>query len=172
MPAPSLGWDTADARKPWSAELLKAVAAHRPDLDGGNPEGFVPGYAQLSAEAQAKYWGEFFVAVAKLESDWNPHAFYEEDESINDSVGLFQISYADQQPYGLEPLDPKAKSLEDPLVNIRCAVKMMAHWLRKDGVVAGGSAGKWRGGARYWAVLRKAASRAKIQAYVKKQMGL
>lgn len=114
--------------------------------------------------------GEFFVVVARLESDWNPHAFLKEKPPANDSVGLLQISYEDQSDYKLEPPDPEAKSLEDPLVNIRCAVRMIAHLLRQNGVVAGRSAGKWQGGARYWAVLRKPASRAEIQAYVEKQL--
>ena len=47
-----------------------------------------------------------------------------------------------------------AKSLEDPLVNLRCGVRIMCTLVAKDGVIASSDGGRHRGGARYWSVLR------------------
>jgi hypothetical protein len=71
-----------------------------------------------------------------------------------DSVGLLQLSYEDEPIYHLEQLDRNTRSLEDPLVNLRCGVKIMSTLVAKDGVVASSNGGKHRGGARYWSVLR------------------
>ena len=77
------------------------------------------------------------------------------------SIGLFQISYRNQWHYGLEPL-ASAKVLEDPLVNIRSAVKIMAYLVDKDGVIASGSGDNSLGGARFWSTLRDAAPRGRL----------
>jgi hypothetical protein len=74
-----------------------------------------------------------------------------------DSIGLVQLSYEDEPIYYLEHLDRDAKSLEDPLVNLRCGVKIMSTLVAKDGVVASSEGGTHRGGARYWSVLRAGA---------------
>jgi hypothetical protein len=49
--------------------------------------------------------------------------------------------------------DRSVMSLENPLVNLRCGVKIMSILVAKDGVVASSEGRKHRGGARYWSVL-------------------
>jgi hypothetical protein len=71
-----------------------------------------------------------------------------------DSVGLLQLSYEDEPVYHLEHLDRGVKSLEDPLVNLRCGVKIMSALVARDGIVASSEGGTHRGGGRYWSVLR------------------
>jgi hypothetical protein len=168
-----LSWDTKAERKAWSAELVKAVEAHKADLDRGNPDGFIPGYTGLSADQQVKFWAELIIGMAKFESAWKPNTIYHEPPPLNiDSVGLLQLSYEDQPGYKLEPLDRAKRSLEDPLINLRCAVKIMAKLVAKDGVVAAGAGKKSRGAARYWSVLREGHRIDEIKARTKKQLGL
>lgn len=114
---------------------------------------FAPNYATLPPPRRVEVWAAIFVAIARYESAYDPHNLYREPFG-QDSVGLLQLSYEDQATYGLEPLDRQARSLEDPLVNLRCGVKILARLIRRDGVIAAGSSLKnARGGARYWSTL-------------------
>ncbi|MFM9435631.1 hypothetical protein ACFDR9_002701 [Janthinobacterium sp. CG_23.3] len=168
-----LSWADKPVRKPWSEQLLASVAAAKNTLDLGNPEGFVAGYSTLSLEHQLKFWAELLVAIAWRESAWEPTAIYHEPAPLGiDSVGLLQLSYEDAVNYTLEPLDRAAKSLEQPLVNLRCAVVIMASLVSRDKVVASSSRNRHAGGARYWSVLRKGHHIVEIQAKVKTAMGL
>ena len=150
-----LTWDSRPERKAWSAQLLESVASAKQELDRGNPEQFASGYSGLSESQQIKFWAELFVAIARFESNWKPHEIFREPPPLGvDSVGLLQLSYEDEPVYQLEHLDRSAASLEDPLVNLRCGVKIMSTLVAKDHVVAASDRGKHHGGARYWSVLR------------------
>jgi hypothetical protein len=151
----SLSWDSVPERIAWSAQLLASIAAFKEQLDQGNPEAFAPGYAALPPARQIKFWAELIVAIAKFESNWKPHTIFHEPPPLGvDSVGLLQLSYEDQPNHKLEPLDREAKSLEDPLVNLRCGVKIMARLVSKDAVIASSEGNRHKGAARYWSVLR------------------
>jgi hypothetical protein len=173
LPPVTLSWDTVEERKAWSAELLAAAALHKAELDRGNPDLFIPGYLQLTPEQQLKFWAELVIGVAKFESSWKPHVIFHEPPPLGiDSVGLLQLSYEDQSAYGLEPLSRSQKSLENPLVNLRCGVKIMARLVARDAVVARGKGKQSRGAARYWSVLREGHHVEEIRARTKLQLGL
>ena len=179
MPELTLSWDSKPERKPWSTELIKAVQAHLADLEKGSPDQFIAGYSGLSADRKILFWAELVVAMAKFESSWNPHNIFHEPPPLGvDSVGLLQLSYEDQPVYGLEPLSREQKSLEDPLVNIRCGVKILARLISKDGVITKevvvDGKRKFRGASRYWSVLREGTRHHlnEIKAMVKKATGL
>ena len=154
----SLSWESAryPDRASWSRELLQCIRAHKAELDQGNPESYLAGYNQLDAAHQLKFWGELMVAMAQFESSWNPHSRYREANGQY-SVGLFQLSYANARDYAWEPISEERASLEDPLVNIRCAVIVLAHLVAQNRVVASSEGGRHQGGARYWSVLRAGA---------------
>jgi hypothetical protein len=174
----ALSWDDDATRKTWSAALVAAVREHKDELDRGNPDAFIPGYAQLSPDEQVKFWAELVVAIAKYESNWNPRAHFKEPPPLNVvSLGLLQLSYEDGAQYHLEALDQHARedhALEDPQVNLRCGVAMLAHLVARDGVVAAGRGDKSRGAARYWAVLRDGRTHrlAQIKANVRRALGI
>jgi len=152
---PALTCDSVPERRAWSKQLLESIAAHKPDLDRGNPDQFAPGYSGLSTSQQILFWAEMFVAIARFESNWKPQTIFHEPPPLGvDSIGLLQLSYEDEKNYHLEHLDRTARSLEDPLVNLRCGVQIMSTLVAKDGVVASSDQKKHRGGARYWSVLR------------------
>jgi Transglycosylase SLT domain len=151
----TLSWDSLAERSAWSKQLLDSLTTAKPQFDMGFPEKFAPGYSGLSASLQLKFWAELIIAMAKFESNWKPHEIYHEPPPLGiDSVGLLQLSYEDEQNYQLEKLDRVAKSLENPLVNLRCGVKILGTLISKDRVVASSENGTHRGGARYWSVLR------------------
>jgi hypothetical protein len=169
----TLSWDSRPERKPWSEQLLKSVALAKEELDRGNPEQFVPGYSELSESQQIKLWAELFVAMARFESNWKSHEIFHEPPPLGvDSIGLLQLSYEDEPLYHLEHLDRSVKSLEDPLVNLRCGVKIMSTLVAKDGVVASSDSGRHRGGARYWSVLRAGHHIEEIRTAAREAVGL
>ena len=123
----TLTWDSVPERKAWLRQLLESIASARQELDRGKTlQRFAPGYSGLAAPRQKKFWAELFIAIARFESNWNPHDIFHEPPPLGvDSVGLLQLSYEDEPVYHLEHLDRNVKSLEDPLVNLRCGVKIM-----------------------------------------------
>jgi Transglycosylase SLT domain len=171
-----LSWDDSPERVAWSRALVEAIRARKLDLDAGNPDAFIPGYAALSPDGQVKFWAEFVVAIAKYESTWNPHAHFEEPPPLKVmSIGLLQIAYEDQKEYHFDPpLDRKTNSLEDPGTNLRSGVAILAQLVAHDGVVVGGKGNRSRGAARYWAVLRSGKSHrlTEITALTKKNAGI
>jgi hypothetical protein len=117
----SLSWDNVLARKAWSAQLLTSVGNSIARLEQGNPDAFISGYSTLSPVLPIKFWAELLIAVAKFESSWNPNDIFSEPPPLTEaSIGLLQLSYQDQSSYNLEPLSQAARSLQDPLVNLRC----------------------------------------------------
>jgi len=171
----ALSWESVASRAAWSAELQGAVTAKQEDLEKGKPEEFVAGYGTLAAEMKVKFWAELIVAMAKYESAWKPTTRFKEPAPLNVwSIGLLQLSYEDAGHYPLEPLSPAAKSLEDPLVNLRCAVVILARLLVRHGTVASSNGSTHKGGAAYWSVLRAGATHklAEIKALTRKYVDL
>jgi hypothetical protein len=170
-----LSWDTKPARKAWSADLIAAVTAHQAELAKANADAFLNGYSTLSPQLQVKFWAELIIAMAKFESAWKPDTkFFEPPPLRQFSVGLLQLSYEDQPIYRFAPpVVEAAKSLEDPLVNLRCGMKVFAKLVAQDKMVVSGD-GNHRGAARYWSVLRAGSKHhlADIKALTKKHVGL
>jgi Transglycosylase SLT domain len=168
----SLSWDS-QTRRPWSVTLLTSIQNALPKLALGNPNGFLNGYDSLAADLQLKFWGELVVAVSKFESSWNPHDIFHEPPPLSvDSVGLLQLSYQDESPYNLEPLSESHKSLEDPSINLRCGVTILAALVAKDRTVASSLNGRYRGGAAYWSVLRAGHKVDQILSITRRNLGL
>ncbi|HME59567.1 MAG TPA: hypothetical protein VKF63_14575 [Terracidiphilus sp.] len=180
-----LTWENINhpERKAWSDELRKAIEPNLRVLETANDiTNFAPNYAILSEKQRIDVWASLFAAIASFE---DPHyktaASYTETKILNKktgkyytafpSIGLFQLSYKEQTAYGWEHVDKNAKSLEDPLVNIRCGVKVLVHLVGRDHVIASGNAQNPRGGARYWSVLQEGKSHhlKEIQEMVRKQ---
>lgn len=103
--------------------------------------------------------------MAKYESGFDPKNVYHEPPPLGvDSIGLFQLSIESEK--SLCSLKSK-DDLKEPITNIKCAVKVLSKWVQKDGVLFGGQKGAWRGGSRYWSVLRTTSgSYSKIMNYM------
>lgn len=103
-------------------------------------------------------------AIAKRESNFKTETTYNETGHLQGVVsrGLFQISKDSANGYGCNIVNEK--QLHDAQKNIQCAVKILARWSTKDGVLIGPNK---KGCARYWAVCRETSgSYKKIMEYM------
>jgi len=164
----ALAWESGHPeRRAWSDELRKAIRAHISSLENASDiQDFAPDYSRLSTQDRVDVWATLIVAMSRFESKYDPTAIYPESFGV-DSIGLLQLSYENETYYRLERLDRSARSLEDPLVNIRCGVKILAVLVKRDGVIASGTGSSSRGGARYWSTLRTDGKLSDIQRIVR-----
>jgi len=119
---------------------------------------FCPKYSNLSYAQRKQYWTFLISSMVRFESDFNTNSKY--TESFNDSNGnkvvsrgLLQISIESGNAYGCGL--KTAQDLHDPHQNLSCGIRILNRWVARDGRIAGKVSGSWRGGARYWAVLRE-----------------
>lgn len=181
-----LSWNATAGREEWTVfvhGLMKNELL--PVFDrAGDIEKFCPKYKQLSDDKRALVASEIVSAVAKFESGWRPTTRMKEPSSGFPkpdpvtglpvySEGLLQLSYQDSRNYAkrgtycdgirwdkdksLSPTDPK-KTILQPLINLNCGVNILAHLVKRDGVIAQGSGSASKGGADYWSVLREGSS--------------
>lgn len=120
---------------------------------------FCPKFSRLSDAQRKQYWIHMISSMVRFESNFKPATKY--TEGFNDSKGnpvisrgLLQISIESANSYGCG--FKNAEELHDPLKNLSCGVRILDRWVGRDGRIAGKVSGSWRGGARYWAVLRAA----------------
>jgi uncharacterized protein (TIGR02594 family) len=130
------------------------------DLNPSDIRRYVDGYPSMSIEKRMNFWKHFLSCMAMKESGINPATEFR--ESFNDSRGkrvisrgLFQLSIESVNGYkrhGYEGINSFSE-LHDPIVNLEAAVFILKHWIKRDGQIASGTS-PWKGGARYWSVLR------------------
>lgn len=161
-------WSVENPDGSWTRITEQAVAqSPLVQLIPADVQNYCPSYARLTQKQRGQFWVALFSAMAKPESNFKPHSFYQ--EKFNDgkgrpviSRGLLQISHesANQPRYACGVTQPQ--SLHDPKVNLSCGVKIMSKWVKTDGVI---SQPHWsavpKGGARYWSTLRP--QRGKVQ---------
>lgn len=145
----------------WSNHLYSELDRIGQDLldvipaDAGT---FCPNYKNLSYTDRKKYWIYIISAMAKFESGFDTNTKYKEDFEDNSgnnviSRGLLQISIESSKGYDCGMTD--AQELHNPLKNLSCGVRILDRWVGRDGRIGGKVNSKWRGGARYWSVLRE-----------------
>lgn len=155
----------------WDSIVRELVEASRlPDLAPSDVIALFPIYKTSRLE-RVHFWCQLLSIMAKYESGFDPLQYYTED--FNDSKGnkiisrgLLQISIESANAYGAELTN--AEQLHDVRTNLRCAILILDRWVSRDLVLASGIVGNWRGGARYWSVLRDSSkSKSKILSYLK-----
>lgn len=141
-------WQNAD----WDNALIEAIEAE--GLTALQPSDA----KDFSLEPTSTLdWARLLIQMAKFESNFKPTTTYQ--EAFTDakgrrvvSSGLFQISIESSNARGCNFGSQGELLIAER--NIRCAVKIFAYWVKRDGRIAGIAPGQWRGGARYWSVLR------------------
>ena len=165
----------------WSQHLVKTLTVSRlPSEIPSDIKEFCPKYPQLGEVDRIEVWAQLLSKMTERESKFNPKAFmYECNKSKNVygknarydskrgwcmtgghkddggyviSRGLLQMSLATAKSYGCDI--QSASDLHDAKKNLSCAHTIMVKWVRDDKRLAGKVGTKWRGGARYWSVLR------------------
>ena len=139
----SFHWNNKD----WDSILINALKKSK--LMTLVPEDFLE---FGSIKNPIEFWGNILVEMARWESSFDPSTEYKESFGVW-SRGLFQLSLSDKANYkGIE--FTTEESVHDPKLNIEAAVLIMEKLVSQDMRIAGKSGGKWKGGARYWSVLR------------------
>lgn len=165
--ADSASWDVGHPeRSAWTKRTADVVSAVLPSLEKARDvTRFCPKFSSLSRPERIEFWVEVISVMAFYESNWSPKLHYGEPPPLGyDSIGLLQLSYEDKH-YKFCTLNRKAKSLENPLLNLDCGIRILAQLVAKDGII--GSDKPYRGGARYWSVLREKRALPKVLAKLK-----
>lgn len=156
----------------WSDHVYEQLPDLGPDLLKANPldaKIFCPNFANLSESERKQFWAFFISSMAKFESDFDPKEAYTEGFKDNKgryvvSRGLLQISIESSQSYrcGFK----SSVEMHSPTRNLSCGIRILNHWMKRDNRIASKLGLGWRGGARYWSVLR-AGKKTSYQSIVK-----
>jgi len=180
-------WDAEEDAEAWTAAVIAALTGPEgAALMASTPSDvldFCPGFETLDERGRAAFWVATFSAMAKLESNFRPELTFNEKANCSFagcqdvfttqdgrdviSRGLLQLSQESANGYrGCTVPRDNEELLHDPAVNLRCGVIIMTRWVPQDGVIAKRES-PWRGGARYWSVLRRPEKIAQIQAFTR-----
>lgn len=135
---PVMRWDHTPEGEAWTAETLAALREIGAPLLSEVPrdiDEWCPGYAEAEEADRAAFWAGMLSTLAKHESTWNPRAA----GGGGRWIGLVQIAPATARGYGCEA-DTVAE-LKDGAANLRCAVRIAAVTVPRDGYVGSGSEG-------------------------------
>ena len=177
-------WATVADGAAWTEFTANAIDEFGGGLISSSPsdiEGFCPSYATLNDEVKRAFWVSLVSAMARPESNFDPDVSFNEydnckypgckdDFTTRDgrkvvSRGLLQISQESANGYkrfGCEIAIEAEETLHDPETNLRCGVVILSRWVSADGQIAKETS-PYRGGARYWSVLRRPGKIAGIQ---------
>jgi hypothetical protein len=159
----------------WSKHVYDQLPVLGKDLISQSPADitqFCENYPNLSQMEKKNFWVYLMSAMTELESGHRPETKYTEafpDAQGNAVIsrGLLQISIESGNGYGCG--FNNTEDLHDPYLNLDCGMRILNRWIGRDGMIAGKVSNAWRGGARYWAVLRKDTHLTKIKGWTQSQ---
>jgi hypothetical protein len=144
--------DDASLWTQWLSEDLETHGAVLIDLIPADATTFCKTWPRLTRRGREQVWITLISAIAKHESDFNPHGIFEEPPPTSElSIGLMQLSLSDAKEYHCD-FTTEAQ-IEDPRSNLECAVRILAALVPTDGVVGGDRDDGELGAAGYWSVL-------------------
>mgnify|MGYP006277482325 FL=1 len=140
---PALRWDHVPQSGAWETAGYAALQSHAavlPELVPGDVAAWCPGYVDAARTERAAFWLGLVSALARHESTWTPEAV----GGGGRWFGLVQISPATARHYGCAATSGQA--LLDGAANVRCALRIWAVTVPRDGVISrdiGGIAADW-----------------------------
>ncbi len=154
-------WESKHADgKEWTAHVINKLDTLGKDLLSTQPTDiatFCPKYPTYSYAQKKDFWAYLFSVMVRYESGFDPNVTYRESFRDQDgnyiiSRGLLQISLESSQGYdcGFR----SEQEIHDPYLNLSCGLRIFNRWMKTDKSIAGKVGTSWRGGARYWSVLR------------------
>jgi hypothetical protein len=177
LPIPA--WAAHAQSASWTKMTLDAIHEFGDNLlqtEIQDAQDFCPAYQRLSMNAREIVWVQLISSMVNFESGFNPIAFFAENKRGKDgniviSRGLMQISKGSANDYGCGIQTDV--QLEDAKTNLRCGVRILSTLVSKYHAIHGlqeqiilDPNNPWRGGARYWSVLRSKAKDFLIRASV------
>jgi hypothetical protein len=131
-------WDHVPASTEWETAGRAALDSHAailPELVPGDIDTWCPAYETAPKAQREAFWLGLMSALARHESTWNEAAV----GGGGRWFGLVQISPATARLYGCQATSGQA--LLDGSANVSCALRIWAHTVPRDGVVADGRRG-------------------------------
>ena len=159
---PDLAWPEGPRAERWTVAAMSALQTHgKPLVETvpGDIETWCPGYEAASDAERAAFWAGLLSMLARYESTWNPRAV----GGGGRWFGLVQIAPATARGYGCEARSGEA--LQDGAANLRCAIRIMAVTVLRDGVVAAGGGGV----AADWGPFSSSGKRGEMAAWTRSQ---
>ena len=166
----------------WTSHLVSEIEK-RPTLlavelvDAGE---WCPNWSKLSRADRVQFFAHFIAGMTRWESNNNPNSSTPEckkgeclyngncfthptlgqcmkgghaaDGGVVISRGPIQLSFGSALGLGCKLSKPS--DLNDPFMNFTCGVQLLNGYVTEDRRIAGKVAGKWKGMARYFAVVR------------------
>lgn len=171
-------WQWTGVNKKFSLLAEMALESGVISLINQNPSDiktYCIGYPKLAPPQRLQFWGDLLSAISFYESGHNKELKYQEAFNDNSGLrvisrGLLQLSFESAKGYGCSL--EKAQQLHNPANNIDCGVRILNRWVLEDGVIStdiGWFKSQWRGGARYWSVLRQPEKLSAIQEKIQQQ---
>ncbi len=140
-------------------DMLESDAAVLTQVVPQDAEYWCPGYSEADEAQRAAFWVGFMSALARYESTWNPQAV----GGGGRWYGLLQIAPATARYRGCEA--GSGAALTDGAANLRCALRIMAVTVPRDGVVSQGT----RGVAADWGPMRNPEMTAEMRDWLHRQ---
>jgi hypothetical protein len=159
---PRTRWEHLAEASLWTRSALSALKAHGAPLVQSVPRDIAtwcPGYAGGDEPRRRAFWVGFLSALAKHESTYNPKAV----GGGGQWHGLLQIGPATARGYKCRA--GTGEALRHGPDNLSCAIRIMAHTVPRDGVVAEGQ----RGVASDWGPLSSESKREDMQRWTRAQ---
>nr|WP_245972212.1 transglycosylase SLT domain-containing protein [Rhodovulum robiginosum] len=159
---PPMRWDHRPEAARWTEASLAALqgpGAPLVDLVPADITAWCPAYPEAGPAQRRAFWAGLFSALAKHESTWNPGAV----GGGGRWFGLVQIAPATARGYGCQARS--GEDLKNGTLNLSCAIRIAAHTVPRDGVVAKGG----RGIAADWGPFHSAAKRTDIATWTAQQ---
>lgn len=144
----------------WSDHVRRELYVLAPALLNSLPKDsgvYCPNYKNLTLIQREDFWIYLLSAMARYESNFNPNLKYKESFYDNNgknviSRGLLQISIESSRGYNCGFVNEN--EIHDPFKNLSCGLRILNKWMINDGYIGSRVLRSWRGGARYWSVLR------------------
>ncbi len=160
---PRTRWGKGDAARVCARATMKAVGTH--GLDSVVPrdiETWCPAYTENGPTERRAFWVGMMSALSKYESGGDPQAV----GGGGRWWGLLQILPATARGYGCRATTGPA--LQNPVDNLACAARIMAHTVRRDRAVALND-GRWRGVAADWGPMSNRDKISQMAAWTREQ---
>lgn len=160
--APVARWDFRPEATEWterSLQMLETEAAVLTEIVPDDIASWCPAYTLADRPQRAAFWVGFLSALTHHESTHRPEAV----GGGGRWYGLSQILPATARGYGCEARSGQA--LLDGGANLQCALRIMAHTVARDNMVATGR----QGVAADWGPLVQANKREEMRAWLLRQ---
>lgn len=162
---PRMRWQHMEGNAVWTRSALSALKDHGSPLVDMVPRdiaNWCPAYPTNDDARRRAFWVGYMSALAKHESTYKPWAV----GGGGRWYGLLQILPATARGYKCNV--GTGEALKNGAANLSCGVRIMAHTVKRDGVIHGRDS-KWRGVSADWGPMRNPSKRRDMATWLKRQ---